>query len=575
MREQLQQLVEIALSRLVERELLPPLPEYRVKIDPARDPKHGDFASNIALVLAKPCQQKPQALAELICTELADNEAIDKVTVAGPGFINFYLARASQFRIVEAVLDQGVDYGRCDIFAGAKNPENAVQVEFVSANPTGPLHVGHGRGAAVGDSICRLLETSGWQVTREFYYNDAGQQIDNLTRSVQLRCKGLDPKHPDWPEDGYRGDYIVDVAKAYMAGEAISSAEHHDSTISGKGDADDSEAIRAFAVAYLRREQDLDLKAFDVGFDVFSLESSLYSEGKVDATVEALQQSGFTYENDGALWLKTTEFGDDKDRVMRKRDGGYTYFVPDVAYHREKWSRGFHRVINEQGADHHSTITRVRAGLQALDIGIPEGWPDYVLHQMVTVMKNGEEVKISKRSGSYVTLRDLIDQVGSDATRYFLAARRADTQMTFDIDLALQKNNENPVYYIQYAHARVCSALANTASQGNPFDRESGLENLDQLTQDAEKEMAKIIAQYPQRLKNAASELAPHVIAGYLREVAAALHGWYATGNQHKELQWVVIDPKLRNARLCLAEAARQTIANGLWILGVSAPESM
>ena len=448
-------------------------------------------------------------------------------------------------------------YGGSDHGQGRK-----VQVEFVSANPTGPLHVGHGRGAAVGDCLARLLAANGWAVTREFYYNDAGAQIDNLTLSVLARCKGLTPEQPGWPEDGYRGEYIADIARAFLAGETVVA---DDMSYTANGDIDDMEAMRHFAVAYLRHEQDLDLKAFQIGFDVFSLESRLYSDGKVDDTVQKLIASGRTYEQDDALWLRTTEFGDDKDRVMRKREGGYTYFVPDVAYHVDKWQRGFTRVINEQGADHHSTITRVRAGLQALDIGIPQGWPDYVLHQMVNVMRGGEEVKISKRAGSYVTLRDLIEEVGCDATRYFLAARRADSQLVFDIDLARSSTLDNPVYYIQYAHARICSVLAQWGGDiGNLADA-----RLDTLSETHEAALLQRLSEFPEVVQEAARELAPHMVANYLKELAGDLHSYY------NAQQFLVDDEAVRLARLALIAATRQVLRNGLQLLGVSAPEKM
>ncbi|MDR0481163.1 MAG: arginine--tRNA ligase, partial [Gallionellaceae bacterium] len=449
------------------------------------------------------------------------------------------------------------DYGRVAAGAGQK-----IQVEFVSANPTGPLHVGHGRGAAVGDCLCRVLAAAGWNVTREFYYNDAGQQIDNLTRSVQLRCKGVTPDSPEWPEDGYRGDYIIDVAHAYMARETVVS---DDQNMTGAGDADDAEAIRHFAVAYLRREQDLDLRAFGVTFDVFSLESALYTDGKVEETVNQLIANRHTYEMDGALWLRTTDFGDDKDRVMRKAEGGYTYFVPDVAYHLDKWRRGFRRVINEQGADHHSTITRVRAGLQALDAGIPQGWPEYVLHQMVTVLRNDEEVKISKRAGSYVTLRDLIDEVGCDATRYFLAARSPDSQLVFDIDLAKSQSNDNPVYYIQYAHARVHAVLAQWGGERKT------LIHADPSPLDSPYETALLqkMIDYPQLITAAAQDLAPHLVAFYLKDLAADFHSYYNAS------RFLVEDEPVKLARLALISAVAQVIRNGLSVLGVSAPEQM
>ena len=518
---------------------------------------HGDFACNLALVLAKPLKRNPRELAQAIVAALDAPGLVAKAEIAGPGFINLFIDPAARNGIVRTVLEAASSFGRSDVRRGRK-----VQVEFVSANPTGPLHVGHGRGAAVGDCLCRLLEATGWDVTREFYYNDAGAQIDNLTLSVQARAKGLGPDHPSWPEDGYRGDYIVEVARAYMAGERVDAEDQH---VVGAGDADDAEAIRHFAVAWLRHEQDLDLKAFGVRFDVFSLESALYTDGSVERTVQALVDSGHTYEADGALWLRTTTFGDDKDRVMRKKEGGYTYFVPDVAYHAAKWRRGFERVINEQGADHHSTITRVRAGLQALGIGVPTGWPDYVLHQMVTVMRGGEEVKISKRAGSYVTLRDLIDEVGADATRYFLAARRADSQLVFDIDLARAQTNDNPVYYIQYAHARICSVLEQWGGDAAVL----GAVDLGPLASEHERAVINRLEAYPQMVAAAAEELAPHSVAFYLKDLAADFHSWYNAS------QFLVDDAALRAARLALAAATRQVIANGLGLLGVSAPERM
>ena len=518
---------------------------------------HGDFACNIALVLAKPLRRNPRELAQAIVAALEAPGLIASAEIAGPGFINLFVDPAARNGVVRAVLAAGAVYGRSDPGQGRK-----LQVEFVSANPTGPLHVGHGRGAAVGDCLCRLLAATGWDVTREFYYNDAGAQIDNLTLSVQARARGLGPDHPTWPEDGYRGDYIVEVANAFLAKQTVVA---DDRSVTASGDPDDANSVRDFAVAWLRHEQDLDLKAFGVCFDVFSLESALYTDGSVERTVQALVDSGHTYEQDGALWLRTTSFGDDKDRVMRKKEGGYTYFVPDVAYHAAKWRRGFGRVINEQGADHHSTITRVRAGLQALGIGIPEGWPDYVLHQMVTVMRGGEEVKISKRAGSYVTLRDLIDEVGVDATRYFLAARRADSQLVFDIDLARAQTNDNPVYYIQYAHARICSVLEQWGGDV------AALAHADLAPLESEHERAVInrLEAFPQVVAGAAEELAPHSVAFYLKDLAADFHSWYNAS------QFLVDDAGLREARLALAAAARQVIANGLKLLGVSAPERM
>ena len=561
MKEQLTRLILQALDTLVAQGQLPDDIPTRVQIDRTRDKSHGDLASNVALGLAKAARKNPRELAAMICEALPDAGFIARTEIAGPGFINFFLSGASSQAVVQRILDQGEAFGTTDTGAGRK-----VQVEYVSANPTGPLHVGHGRGAAVGDSICRLLAATGWDVTREFYYNDAGQQISNLALSVQARCKGLDPDDPGWPADGYRGDYIEEVAGAYLRGDQVDATDRH---VSGAADPDDLEDIRHFAVAYLRREQDLDLQAFAVHFDNYFLESSLYENGEVETTVQRLIDRGHTYEQDGALWLRTTDFGDDKDRVMRKSEGGYTYFLPDVAYHLNKWNRGFERVINEQGADHHSTVTRVRAGLQALESGIPAGWPDYVLHQMVTVMRDGEEVKLSKRAGSYVTLRDLIDEVGRDATRFFLAARAASSQLTFDINLALSQSNDNPVYYIQYAHARACSVMRKLAEQGWDWNAQAALAHLDELTEEHEKALLRQLDRYPEIVASAAAASEPHVVATYLRELAGDFHTWY---NAHKVL---VDEPALRNARIALCEAVRQVIANGLDLLGVSAPETM
>ncbi len=528
-----------------------------IQLERPKNADHGDFSSNLAMMLAKPLRQNPRAIADSLVKTLPASEYISRIEIAGAGFINFYLSPKARQSVVREIQQQGEHFGRHQTGGGRK-----LQIEFVSANPTGPLHVGHGRGAAVGDCLARLMEANGWEVTREFYYNDAGAQIDNLTKSVQARCKGIDPTHPDFPEDGYRGEYIADIAKAYLAKETVIA---DDMQYAASGDPDDSESIRHFAVAYLRHEQDLDLQAFQIKFDVFSLESALYTNGQVESTVQALIASGHTYEQDEALWLRTTEFGDDKDRVMRKKEGGYTYFVPDVAYHVGKWQRGFVRVINEQGADHHSTITRVRAGLQALDIGIPKLWPEYVLHQMVTVMRGGEEVKISKRAGSYVTLRDLIEEVGCDATRYFLAARRADSQLVFDIDLARAQTNDNPVYYIQYAHARICSVLG----QWNGDCTTLAAADLSPLQAEHETALLKRLSEFPEVVHHAGEELAPHMIANYLKDLASDLHSYYNAE------QFLVADETLKLARMALIHATQQVLKNGLQLLGVSAPEKM
>ena len=561
MKSELAALITTALEKLVVDGALNETPDSAPQIDRPRDPSHGDLSCNIAMVLAKRVGMAPRELATQLIAALPDNNIVERCDIAGPGFINFFVNQSQQTDIVRTIIEAGDRYGRSETGAGQK-----VQVEFVSANPTGPLHVGHGRGAAIGDSLGRLLEATGWTVQREFYYNDAGQQINNLALSVQARAQGKDPTHKDWPTDGYQGGYIEDVAAAYVGCETVHAADRE---ITAAGDIEDLNAIREFAVACLRREQDQDLRAFQVVFDRYFLESSLYESGAVEQTVSALKEAGHTFEEQDALWLRTTDFGDDKDRVMRKREGGYTYFVPDVAYHHDKWQRGFTRVINEQGADHHSTITRVRAGLQGLDVGIPEGWPEYVLHQMVTVMREGAEVKLSKRAGSYVTLRDLIDWVGCDATRYFLVARAPTSQLTFDVDLALARSNENPVYYIQYAHARCASVLRKAAETGTSHDVDDGLRHLDELNETETLALVVSLARYPEVVATAAERLEPHDVANYLRELAADFHSFY---NAHKILEGA---REVTNARLALVKATRQVLASGLDLLGVSAPDSM
>ncbi|MGA9852944.1 MAG: arginine--tRNA ligase [Gammaproteobacteria bacterium] len=530
-------------------------------LERTRDRSHGDFATNVALALAKRAGKKPRDLAQTILAALPKSELVSKVEIAGPGFINFFVAPSAYHAELQQILATADKYGHNESGKGAR-----AMVEFVSANPTGPLHVGHGRGAAVGDCLSRLLEAGGWNVSREFYYNDAGQQIDNLALSVQARCKHIEPDQPGWPKDGYRGEYIEDVARAYLAKETVKA---DGKSVTGTADPDNLDAIRHFAVAYLRHEQDLDLRVFGVEFDVYYLESSLYMNGKVDETVRQLVAHGHTYEEGGALWLKTTDFGDDKDRVMRKSDGSYTYFLPDVAYHLSKWQRGYKRAITELGADHHGSLARMHAGLQALDMGIPKGWPEYVLHQMVTVMRGGEEVKLSKRAGSYVTLRDLIDEVGRDATRYFLVARKSDSQLTFDIDLARSRTNENPVYYIQYAHARIASVFRQLAEKGYTWDAEDGKRRLAKLTQSHEEALLVNLSRFPEMVETATRNLEPHLVAQYLRELANDFHTYY---DAHT---FIVDDAALRDARLTLIAAAKQVLKNGLALLGVSAPESM
>ena len=532
--------------------------EAKVVIERPKQAQHGDYACNVAMQLAKPLRRNPRDIAAALIAALPASPYVAKTEIAGAGFINFFLKPEAHQAAVAHILALGAGYGTSD--AGGKRK---VQVEFVSANPTGPLHVGHGRQAALGDAIAALLEAQGYAVTREFYYNDAGVQIQNLALSVQARTKGIKPGDPGWPEDAYQGEYIQDIATDFLACKTVGAADGV--PVAGSGDSNDLESIRKFAVAYLRHEQDGDLQQFDVKFDVYYLESSLYAQGKVDAVVKGFIASGKAYEKDGALWLRTTDYGDDKDRVVRKSDGTYTYFVPDVAYHVTKWERGFKRVINVQGTDHHSTITRVRAGLQALDIGIPENYPDYVLHSLVRVTRGGEEVKISKRAGAYVTLRDLIEWVGRDAVRFFLVSRRADSEFVFDIDLALEQSEKNPVYYVQMAHARVCSVLAQWGG---------GVENLSAaslapLTHEHELALMQRLAEYPEIVASAADEFEPHQIAFYLRELAGEFHGYY------NGTRFLVPEEPLKLARLALAVAARHVLRNGLALLGVSAPEKM
>jgi arginyl-tRNA synthetase len=540
---------------------------------------HGDVACNIALQLSKAWKLNPRELAQALVDRLEQqpgySDLIASTEIAGPGFINFRLSNVAKTSVVQEVLTAGSQFGQLD---PKDAPVSSAMIEFVSANPTGPLHVGHGRQAALGDALANLLATQGIKVHREFYYNDAGVQIANLALSVQARLNGLKPGDATWPENAYNGEYIAEIAVAYK------SAPGYRDDFS---DAEKIEAIRQFAVAYLRNEQDIDLKTFGVKFDCYYLESSLYTDGSVEKIVGELQDIGKTYESEGALWLRTTDDGDDKDRVMRKSDGSFTYFVPDVAYHASKWGRGFEKVINVQGSDHHGTIARVRSGLQGVaqkrGWDIPKTYPDYVLHKMVTVMRHGEEVKISKRAGSYVTVRDLVEwsggitsemtadersialQRGRDAVRFFLISRKADTEFVFDIDLALQQNDENPVFYVQYAYARICSILTQWGGQLSDLKAA----DLSLLQSKASDHLLRRLAEYPEMLTDAAADLAPHALAFYLRDLAGDFHTFY---NADRVL---VDDVALKLARLALLLATRQVLENGLKVLGVSSPAKM
>ncbi len=529
---------------------------------------HGDWAVTAAMQLAKPLQRNPrevaQDLQQLLLASPAGQRWLAGVDIAGPGFLNLRLKPQAKQQVVREVLQAGAQFGR-----QAANGQRLL-VEFVSANPTGPLHVGHGRQAALGDAICHLFDTQGWSVHREFYYNDAGVQIQTLATSTQARAQGIQPGDPNWPENAYNGDYIQDIADDFKAQQTVRA---DDRQFTANGQIDDIANIRDFAVAYLRHEQDLDLQAFAVSFDHYYLESSLYTDGRVERTVACLQASGHTYESDGALWLRSTDFGDDKDRVMRKSDGTYTYFVPDVAYHLAKWERGFTKVINIQGSDHHGTIARVRAGLQAASqqqgLEIPPGYPDYVLHTMVRVMRGGEEVKISKRAGSYVTLRDLIEWTSKDAVRFFLLSRKPDTEYVFDVDLALAKNNENPVYYVQYAHARICSILKTWQDQSGQTLDALNATDLSPLDSPAAQSLMLQLAKFPQMLTQACLDLAPHDVTFYLRDLAATYHSYY-------DAERILVDEHaVKEARVALISATAQVLRNGLAVLGVSAPLSM
>ncbi|MGA0910528.1 MAG: arginine--tRNA ligase [Burkholderiaceae bacterium] len=558
-----QQTMRQALAQALQS-LCPNPPAELVAFERPKVAAHGDYACTAAMALARQLKQPPRVLAERLREALlAQTDLqpwVQDIAIAGPGFLNLTLTPAARQQVVREVLQQGVGFGQ------RPDQGQRVVVEFVSANPTGPLHVGHGRQAALGDAMCNLLQSQGWQVWREFYYNDAGVQIQQLALSVQARARGLAPGHAEWPEGAYNGEYIADIAQAFLAQHTVQADDRSETA---SGDVNDLDSIRRFAVAYLRHEQDLDLRAFGVAFNRYYLESSLYADGLVEQTVSKLQQAGHTYESEGALWLRSTDFGDDKDRVMRKSDGQYTYFVPDVAYHLTKWRRGFTQAINIQGSDHHGTVARVRAGLQAADEGVTKDYPSYVLHTMVRVVRGGEEVKISKRAGSYVTLRDLIGWTSADAVRFFLLSRKPDTEYVFDIDLALAQNNDNPVFYVQYAHARIQSVLTQWQSQFQGDRSRLATVDLQPLDTAPAQALMRALEAYPDTLALAARDLAPHDITFYVRDLAAAYHRYYDAERV------LVPEPAIRDARVALVAAVAQVLANALTILGVSAPQSM
>lgn len=569
-----------AVSALIQKALAElGQPDAPVVLERPKSPEHGDVACTSALQLARAMKKAPRQIAEDIVAALRrypeTDALVSSIEIAGPGFINMRVADGARQDIVRQVLREGEAFGRNDAHKG-----ESVLLEFVSANPTGPLHLGHARQGALGDVLANILATQGWAVTREFYYNDAGVQIGNLAESVKIRCRQLQGEAVDLPESAYHGEYIISIARDFLDKKPVHA--HSGEVIESTGDFNDTDLVRRYSVAYLRNEQDDDLAALGVRFDNFYLESSLYTSGRVEAAVKAMIDSGRTYEAENALWLKTTSFEDlghgikdDKDRVMRKADGTYTYFVPDVAYHLAKFERGFTKAVNIQGTDHHGTIARVRAGLQAagsvMGLAIPKEFPEYILHKMLSVIKDGEPVKMSKRSGNYVTLHDLVEWAGRDAARFFLVSRKSDAEFVFDVTLAQQKSDENPVYYLQYAHARICSVFAKALEQGYavPSDAELAGADLSALTGEAAGQLLAAIAEYPQMLTQAARDHAPHVLCYYLKDLAAAFHAFY---NAERV---VVEDETERNARLALLAAARRVLANGFALLGISAPESM
>lgn len=527
------------------------------RMERPKDPTHGDWASNVALALASRLRRPPRQIAEELAQRLGALEGVDRIEVAGPGFLNFRLGAGEVGDALRRILHENRRYGRADEGRGRR-----IMVEFVSANPTGPLHLGHGRQAALGDAIANLLEWTGWDVHREFYFNDAGRQMDRLAESVRARLVQAQGGDEPVPEGGYLGEYVAEIAQALLAECADKQATPS------------LDAMRLFAVARLRKEQEADLEAFRVRFDEFYPETRLYDDGRVDATIRALDATGLAYRADGALWLRTTRFGDQKDRVMVKRDGSPTYFLPDVAYHMSKWERGFRHVVNVQGSDHHSTVDRVRAGLQAL--GRPEGYPEYVLHQMVTVERGGEEVRFSKRAGSYATLADLVAETGVDVARYFFLMRRPEAHLTFDLDVALDQSDQNPVYKVQYAHARLCRLERLAEASRVDADPEAEAD-LSRLTAPPEHELAAHLTEFPAFLARAAAQRAPQVLCGYLEKTAGLANSWYQAGHPSRrpDLAALSDDPVLRAARMTLARATRIVLRNGLAVLGVSAPHEM
>ena len=586
MKQHLAELLQHAVDRLKADGVLPADQPVEIGLERARDRKHGDFASNLALTLAKAARRKPRELAEALVAALPDSERVDKVEIAGPGFINFHLSPAAWYAVVGTVLEEGETYGRSQLGEG-----RPIQVEFVSANPTGPLHVGHGRGAAYGATVADLLEAVGYRVHREYYVNDAGRQMDILAVSVYLRYLDLCGEDVPFPSNGYQGDYVWDIGASLHRrhGDALrhTAAELLDGVPPDEADGGDKEAhvdgliARTKALlgeAHYREVFDLglesildnirrDLEEFGVVYDEWFSERSLTESGAVERAIERLKASGHLYEKDGAWWFRSTDFGDEKDRVVVRDNGQTTYFASDIAYHMNKLERGYERVIDVWGADHHGYVPRVKAALKAL--GDDPSKLDVLLVQFAILYRGGQKVQMSTRSGEFVTLRELRHEVGNDAARFFYVMRKCEQHMDFDLDLAKSQSADNPVYYIQYAHARVMSVMRQLEEKGLAWDRDAGAAALPRLTEKHEQSLMVRLSRYPELVEAAALHHEPHLVAHFLRELANDFHTYY---NAH---QFLVEDAGLRNARLNLIQATRQVIANGLGLLGVSAPERM
>ena len=578
MKQELQQLLVEAISIVQEKMDVTFSAIDDIKIERTRDQSHGDYACNIAMVLARQAKTNPRELAASILESLPESEIVERVEIAGPGFINFFLSKQSRLNVITNILQAGAAYGRSKFGSG-----KSILVEFVSANPTGPLHVGHGRGAAYGATVSDLLEAIGYKIDREYYVNDAGRQMDILTVSIWLRYLEQCGIEIEFPENAYQGDYIRDIADKLLS----EKQQSLDSDMDFPEAKDDPEthidqliafAKQALGIENYQSIQDLglieilgeiqgDLADFGVIFDHWFSERSLSNDDQIQKCIGKLKDSGFVYEEQGALWFRSTEFGDEKDRVIVRENGQATYFASDITYHVEKFSRGYDTAINIWGADHHGYIARVKAALSALDEN-PDAL-EILLVQFAALYRGTEKLPMSTRSGQFVTLRELRDEVGKDATRFFYIMRKCEQHLDFDLELAKSKSNENPVYYIQYAHARICSVLKQVEEKGYTYDAEIGSSNLHTLTEPSEEKLITELSRYPEVMHSAATEYEPHQIAYYLRDLATEFHSYY------NSCQFIVDSDDLRNARLNLISASKQVICNGLGILGVSAPEQM